>query len=271
MVFSRHLRGVVSIIALVASVDGFVAIATGNGHQRMQQHATEKTRLQSHQSEPAVPSSKPCQTIQQPRYASIVAAGVLFFAGSAPLAIADDTTPVTATIPTTYSIEKCSTASKSPCVSTSNVRQLDLYSPPWTFPDSYSADEIMSRLKGAVVADSSCDIVQQDGNQYLVVQAKRPADIFGTTDRLEFVVNSADQVVTFRSSAPAESTSTDFGLQRKRLDEIRRRAGVFGVMGENMNTADSATTGERGNGPLGQLKAFYGLQSGGGFEDVLAE
>jgi hypothetical protein len=42
-------------------------------------------------------------------------------------------------------------------------------------------------------------------------------------------------------------------------------------MGDSMNTADAATTGERGNGPLGQLKAFYGLQSGSGFEDVLAE
>ncbi|KAL3912961.1 MAG: hypothetical protein SGILL_006681 [Bacillariaceae sp.] len=202
-----------------------------------------------------------------PAYASFLAASVLILAGNAPLAVADDTPPSTPS----YSIEKCSTANKSPCVSTSNVRQLDLYSPPWTFPSSYGADEIMSRLKGAVVADSSCEIMQQEGNQYLVVQAKRPADIFGTTDKLEFVVNAADQVVTFRSSAPPESTSTDFGLQRKRLDEIRKRAGIFGVMGENMNSADSVSTGERGNGPLGQLKAFYGLQSGGGFEDVLAE
>jgi uncharacterized protein (DUF1499 family) len=171
---------------------------------------------------------------------------------------------------TTYSIEKCSTSSKAPCVSTSNVRQLDLYAPPWTFSSSISVDEIMSRLKGAVVTDSSsCEIVQQEGNQYLVVEAKRPADLFGTTDRLEFVINADDHVVTFRSSSPSDGN--DFGLQRRRLEEIRKRAGVFGVMGDSMNTADTATVGERGNGPLGQLKAFYGLQSGSGFEDVLAE
>jgi uncharacterized protein (DUF1499 family) len=193
----------------------------------------------------------------------VLASGTVLFPANS--ARADDT------LSPSFGIEKCSTSIKSPCVSTSNVRQIDLYSPPWTYPSSYSADEIMSRLKGAIVTDSSCEIVQQDGNQHLVVQAKRPNDLFGTIDRVEFVVNAQDQVVTFRSSAPDDNTSTDFGLQRRRLDEIRKRAGVFGVMGELMNTADAATTGERGNGPLGQLKAFYGLQSGSGFEDVLAE
>lgn len=200
-------------------------------------------------------------------FTTMLSTGALILAGEPSLA--DDA--VAATASASYSIDKCNMSSKSPCVSTSNVRQIDLYSPPWTFPSSYSADEIMSRLKGAIVADSTCDIVQQDSNQHLLVTAKRPNDLFGTLDTLEFVVNAQDQVVTFRSSAPEDNTSTDFGLQRRRLDEIRKRAGVFGVMGESMKTADSVTTSERGNGPLGQLKAFYGLQSGGGFEDVLAE
>jgi uncharacterized protein (DUF1499 family) len=198
-------------------------------------------------------------------FTTVLSTGALILAGEPSLA--DDAVAATAS----YSIDKCNMSSKSPCVSTSNVRQIDLYSPPWTFPSSYNADEIMSRLKGAIVADSTCDIVQQDSNQHLLVTAKRPNDLFGTLDTLEFVVNAQDQVVTFRSSAPEDNTSTDFGLQRRRLDEIRKRAGVFGVMGESMKTADSVTTSERGNGPLGQLKAFYGLQSGGGFEDVLAE
>lgn len=165
-----------------------------------------------------------------------------------------------------YSIEKCSTSSKAPCVSTANVRNLDLYLPPWTF--DRSSDEVMSRLKGSIVADPSCQIVQQDGNQYLKVEAKRN-DLFSTIDELEFVINDKDQVVFFRSRASNENT--DFGINKKRLEDIRKRAGIFGVMGEFMNSADSASIGQRGNGPLGQLKAFYGLQSGGGFEDVVLE
>jgi uncharacterized protein (DUF1499 family) len=178
-----------------------------------------------------------------------------------------------------YSIRKCPTGggadnnsnsnNKVPCLSTSNVRQLDLYLPPWTFTTS-SADA-MARLKGAIVADPLCDIVHQDGNEHLIVAAKRIGDVFGIVDELEFVVNDVDQVVTFRSSAPSDTTTPDFGQNRKRLDDIRKRAGIFGLMGESLNSADSVSEGAKGYGPVGQLKAFYGLQSGGGFEDVFRE
>jgi uncharacterized protein (DUF1499 family) len=168
-----------------------------------------------------------------------------------------------------YSIEKCSVSSKVPCVSTSNVRQLDLYVAPWTY--TVSADEIMSRLKGVIISldESNNKIVEQDTNQHLVVEVSRPNDLFGTKDTIEFVINDVDKVVTFRSIASNEAA--DFGLQRRRLDDVRKKTGVFGIMGDSMNTADSVSTQERGNGPIGQLKAFYGLQSGSGYEDVLAE
>ena len=166
-----------------------------------------------------------------------------------------------------YSIEKCSPGSKAACVSTSNVRNLDLYVPPWTF--DVSPDEVMSRLKGSIVSDSNCKILKQDGNKYLLVEANRN-DLFGSSDEIEFVVNEKDKVVFFRSRA-TNNENSDFGINKKRLEEIRKRAGIFGVMGEYMNSADAVSEGERGNGPLGQLKAFYGLQSGGGFEDVILE
>jgi uncharacterized protein (DUF1499 family) len=180
--------------------------------------------------------------------------------------VGDDAAATTAIASPKHSIDKCvPTAKASQCVSTSNVRQLDLYAAPWTF--TASPDEVMSRLKGAVVYDTASSIIEQDGSEYLVVEAKR--DLFGNTDRIEFVINGQDNVVTFSSKTTADS---DFGYQqRRRLDDIRKRAGIFGVMGEALKSADTATTGERGNGPLGQLKAFYGLQSGSGFEDVLAE
>ena len=192
-------------------------------------------------------------------------------------------TPTTTTTTTTtksYSIVKCDASSKSPCISTSNVRQLDLYVPPWTFRDNFNADEIMSTLKSAIEADplntivvSSQDADNNYSNKQLLVDSKRKKDLIGSTvDRLEFIINESDHVITLKSSAPLESTTTDFGLQRKRLEQIRERSsGIFGVMGDTLNTADTKSTGERGNGPLGQLKSFYGLQSGGGFEDVLSE
>jgi uncharacterized protein (DUF1499 family) len=165
------------------------------------------------------------------------------------------------------SIKKCpTTPGAGVCVSTSNVRQIDLYMPPWTF--SLSPDEVMSRLKGSIVADPACEIVDQDGNIYLKAQAKR-ADLFGSIDVLEFVINASDQVVTFRSAA--DNDKNDLGANKRRLDEIRKRTGIFGLMGDNMDSADSKTSSEQGYGPLGQLKAFYGLQSGSGFEDVIRE
>jgi len=193
-----------------------------------------------------------------------------------PPAFADDgndggavvpTTPLTDTTKPTYTIEKCSTSSTRACVSTANVRNLDLYAPPWTFEQS--PEEAMARLKGAIVADPGCTIVDQDGSQYLAVDAERN-DLFGSIDRIIFIINDKDRVVFFRSST-MNNENKDFGFNKKRLGEIRKRAGIFGVMGESMMTADIATDSQRGNGPLGQLKAFYGLQSGGGFEDVVLE
>lgn len=212
-------------------------------------------------------------TVPSPLVMAVATIVLIATVGMGPLvavAVDDNSTAGPPSTTMSYSIERCSVSSQSPCVSTSNVRQIDLYSPPWTFA-TIPPNEVMSRLKGAVMADPSCRIIQQDGDKYLLVEAQRPADIFGTVDRLEFVINEQDEVVTYRSAAPTDSTGTDFGIQRRRLDEIRKRAGVFGLMGDTLNTADTKTSGERGNGPLGQLKAFYGLQSGGGFEDVLAE
>ena len=179
--------------------------------------------------------------------------------------------PVTVVETPKYSIAKCSFASKAPvCISTSNVRQLDLYAPPWTF--AMNADEAMARLKGAVESEPLNSIVPSEDNtsRHLLVDSKR-SKLGATAYRMEFIINESDGVITFRSSAPPDITGPDFGLQRKRLSEIRERAGAFGVMGESLNSADSKSTGERGNGPLGQLKSFYGLQSGGGFEDVLSQ
>eukprot|EP00526_Cylindrotheca_closterium_P023645 CAMPEP_0113624370 /NCGR_PEP_ID=MMETSP0017_2-20120614/12558_1 /TAXON_ID=2856 /ORGANISM="Cylindrotheca closterium" /LENGTH=194 /DNA_ID=CAMNT_0000534389 /DNA_START=176 /DNA_END=760 /DNA_ORIENTATION=- /assembly_acc=CAM_ASM_000147 len=174
----------------------------------------------------------------------------------------------------TKAIEKCSTSSKYPCVSTSNVKNLDLYLPPWTYDASqYNSIEVLARIKGALMTDPTCQILPADSDQeakyYLKAQVKR-SDLFWTIDEVEFLVDDENQVVFFRSLATSSDVN-DFGANKKRLEDIRKKAGIFGVMGQSLNTADSVSNAERGYGPLGQLKAFYGLQSGAGFEDVLAE
>ena len=195
-------------------------------------------------------------------------------------AFADDETPTdTTTLPppapvTKKSIEKCSTSSKYPCVSTSNVKNLDLYLPPWTYDTTqYKPAEVLARIKGAILTDGTAQILPSDNEDeakyYLKAQVKR-SDLFWTIDELEFLVDEEKQVVFFRSLATS-SDFNDFGVNKKRLEDIRKKAGIFGIMGESLNSADSASNAERGYGPLGQLKAFYGLQSGGGFEDVLQE
>lgn len=124
----------------------------------------------------------------------------------------------------------------------------------------------MARLKGVLVSDPSLTVEEVVPN-YIRVSAVRGL----VTDELEFLVNEQDKVVTFRSAEKGDGASlSDFGLNRKRLEELRKKASIFGVMGEGL-TADSIEGSARGGGPLGQLKAFYGLQSGQGFEDVFED
>jgi len=87
-----------------------------------------------------------------------------------------------------------------------------------------------------------------------------------TKDEIEFLIKGEDSVVTFRVSGVGDQLISDFGATRKRLERLRANAGGFGVMGQGMGSAD--VEAKSGKGPLGQLKTFYGLQSGQGFEDV---
>mmetsp|Transcript_22883 Transcript_22883/g.49607 ORF Transcript_22883/g.49607 Transcript_22883/m.49607 type:complete len:272 (+) Transcript_22883:75-890(+) len=155
------------------------------------------------------------------------------------------------------------------CVSTANVKQVDLYSPPWTF--DCTTEEAFARLKGAVAAlDKQVQVreIDEDG-KYILFEASRGL----SRDTGELLVRGDDKVVTFKVSEDVEGGSfSDLGAQRKLLESIRKSAGVFDVMGAGI-TADSygdVSTG-RGGGALGQLKAFYGLQSGGGYEQVFDE
>jgi uncharacterized protein (DUF1499 family) len=144
------------------------------------------------------------------------------------------------------------------CVSTSSVRQVECYVAPWTF--ECTATEAQSRLKGVFVADPLTynDIYEE--KDYIRVKAGRGL----VTDELEFVFDEEGKFVKMRSAELTETPSiSDFGANRRRIDGIRKEAKVFDVMGGSYDAVES-----RGTGPMGQLKAFYGLQSGAGFEGL---
>ncbi len=175
-----------------------------------------------------------------------------------PAAFADDS----------RSISPCKIDSKN-CVSTLNIKQLESYSPPWTF--EVSPDEAFARIKGVLASDESFSVKDVDDEaRYVRATVKR---VFQDQDEIEFLVKGDDKVVVFKSSEIEDGSLSDFGANRKRIDSIRRKGAVFDLMGGGL-TADSYEGGGaamRGNGALGQLKAFYGLQSGQGFQSVFED
>jgi len=168
-----------------------------------------------------------------------------------------------------YSIATCikpSGGAPANCVSTASVKQVDLYMAPWTWPDEgVTADEVLGRLKGVIDSDPTLTLVEeQKEKRYLRVRATRNFN----ADEIEFVVNPSDRVVTFKSQqVEGPDNVSDFGGNRKRLEEIRKRIPMLQVMGAEFESADA---GPR-EGVGGQLKAFWGFQSGGGYEKVLLD
>eukprot|EP00593_Proboscia_inermis_P000508 CAMPEP_0171294556 /NCGR_PEP_ID=MMETSP0816-20121228/3072_1 /TAXON_ID=420281 /ORGANISM="Proboscia inermis, Strain CCAP1064/1" /LENGTH=243 /DNA_ID=CAMNT_0011766513 /DNA_START=381 /DNA_END=1112 /DNA_ORIENTATION=- len=160
------------------------------------------------------------------------------------------------------SLDGCPTNSN--CVSTSNIKQISLYSPPWTF--ECGADEAFTRIKGVIDSDETLNVIEVDNTErYIRVSAPRS---FPDQDVMEFLVKDDDKVVIFKAGEKEVGGSlSDFGANRKRIEAIRQKCGIFDVMGGG-STADSDSGMQNRNGPLGQLKAFYGFQSGQGFQDV---
>jgi uncharacterized protein (DUF1499 family) len=136
---------------------------------------------------------------------------------------------------------------------------VDCYIAPWTYEGSLS--DAQSNLKIVFTKDTLVFSDVYEGMGYIRVH-----DACGlVTDELEFLFNDQEKVVTIRLAEISSSSSTisDFGANRRCLDSIRKDARIFDVMGEAFDSIE-----KRGTGPLGQLKAFYGLQSGEGFQDL---
>lgn len=146
------------------------------------------------------------------------------------------------------------------CVSTASVKQVDLYAAPWVY--SGSADEMAARLKGVIASDGTLELMENESNRYFKVRAARTICF----DEIEFIINEEDRIILFRSQQAEGPDVSDFGAIRKRLEEIRKRLKLE-VMGAELTSADAGPREGVGD----QLKAFWGLQSGGGYESVLLD
>ena len=93
----------------------------------------------------------------------------------------------------------------------------------------------MARLKGLISSDDKLETLEQS-DRYLKVKATRNLG----TDEIEFLVNPEDKVITFISQRVDDPEGGDFGANRKRLDDLRKKSkGIFGVMGEEYSSADT--------------------------------
>uniref|UniRef100_A0A7S2EAZ1 Plastid lipid-associated protein/fibrillin conserved domain-containing protein n=1 Tax=Ditylum brightwellii TaxID=49249 RepID=A0A7S2EAZ1_9STRA len=196
----------------------------------------------------------------------------------------DDASSSSAEVVAPKSIEACAkvpSGKPNNCVSTFNIKNLDTYSPPWTYETT--PQEAYARLKGLFLTSDMNDatiLTSDETSLYLKVQVQRNAF---SNDVLEFQIKPADSVILFKSAENGSGggNMSDFGANRKRMEDLRVKSGVFGTMGGSAGTFDYGGgrgaggvfggSGGGGNGFVGQLKAFYGLQSGEGFQDVFEE
>ena len=267
-----------------------VAYSNGDRHipppqqlQQEQSHLTETLQQKTNQNIAVMnlfrDESFPCVT---PKFATSVIGGLLLAmlisTMNTATAFAENMTinenSENPTVP--ISIVSCgtSTGSSSNCVSTASVKQVDLFMLPWTWPESISSDEVISRLKGVVASDQTLSVIDSTKvpsgeNYFFRIHAARNI----CRDEIELFVNPNDRVITFRSQQiDGPDSVSDFGANRRRLEDIRKRLKVVTVLGGGGGeNGDYYSNGESTEGLGGQLKAFWGFQSGGGFESILLD
>lgn len=146
-----------------------------------------------------------------------------------------------AATPQLYGLKKdrllsCKPASN--CISSSAFQSLEHYGKPWSFPDSNSADQEFELIVNALKStEFRLKIVDQNNERrYIRAEARSAIPVTGTDD-LEFLVNSIDKIITYRTNSREVAMAGpqvigDGGSNANRLDIIRRKLGVF-EMGES--------------------------------------
>eukprot|EP00588_Corethron_pennatum_P032331 CAMPEP_0194347160 /NCGR_PEP_ID=MMETSP0171-20130528/105835_1 /TAXON_ID=218684 /ORGANISM="Corethron pennatum, Strain L29A3" /LENGTH=282 /DNA_ID=CAMNT_0039114381 /DNA_START=542 /DNA_END=1390 /DNA_ORIENTATION=+ len=140
------------------------------------------------------------------------------------------------------------------CLSTSSTKDIMKFTAPWEYDAGASSPgNVLVALKRAIVRASG-SITEENGG-YL------RADLNGF--EMQYQVRT-DGVVTYKM-AQAGGFRLPGGEKviRSKLDEVKKVAGVFGSGGPQAGAVANE------EGALGQLKAFYGIQSGLGSEELL--
>mmetsp|Transcript_17733 Transcript_17733/g.22966 ORF Transcript_17733/g.22966 Transcript_17733/m.22966 type:complete len:265 (+) Transcript_17733:183-977(+) len=255
------LAPLVVVVTLALCSQPCVSWSLGGQQQQQQKHRADTSNAASSFSRRA---------FVQACGAAVLAAGSGSLAPNKALAAEEDGGSSTTTITTTNVVvcpKRGANGNYINCVSTASVRQLDNYMPPWTYPKDMSQAVVLARIKGAIASNTKFQVMEQSGDTSLRVQATRSF----AKDEIFFLVNPEENVITFISQQIEGPDSPDFGENRKRLEDLRKRIGVFGVAGGEEMYGYGGAGGGPSQGPLGQLKAFYGLQSGKGFEDLILD
>ena len=139
---------------------------------------------------------------------------------------------------------------KSNCISSSSISSLEHYGRPWSFSATDGDGEfkkITSALKA--VTEFPLKVVEVDeSKRYVRVETKSAIPITGIDD-IEFLVNSLDNIITYRSNSrevimAGPENVGDGGSNKNRLEVIRRKLGVT-EMGMNDEAEDFMKANEK--------------------------
>mmetsp|Transcript_25465 Transcript_25465/g.33251 ORF Transcript_25465/g.33251 Transcript_25465/m.33251 type:complete len:253 (+) Transcript_25465:102-860(+) len=123
------------------------------------------------------------------------------------------------------------------CLSTSSIKSLEKFSPPWTFESTGESPETAwKNLISAVENDPLLKLEEVDNNKlYLRATAKSAVPPSGLDD-VEFLLIPEDKVVTYRSASRevvylGPIAVSDGGANKNRLDGLRFKLGWGEVAG----------------------------------------
>ncbi len=117
---------------------------------------------------------------------------------------------------------------KSNCLSTSSVKSLDKFSPPWLY--NGDVESMYNNLLKVIQSDPLFKVVETVPSTYIHVEAKSAVPIGGTDD-IEFLFNDKDKIITYRSNsreiiAAGPEILGDGGSHKNRLESIKRKINV---------------------------------------------
>ena len=187
--------------------------------------------------------------------ASILVSTVMIDSMSEHIAVAVESKP----LPVYYGLKKgrllvCKPLSN--CLSTSSITSIDKYSAPWTF--SGDAREEFNKLLDVISSDKYLTVAEADIDKlYIHAEAKSAVPPTGVDD-LEFLINSVDSIITYRSNSrdlvmTGTQALSDGGSNKNRMESIRRKLGVSEMRLMSTEAEDYIRSEER-RGLLGQMQ-----------------